>query len=124
MAHEQKACEFSQKRCLPCEGLTEALTQEETLNYLKALPQWELTEENGIQKIQRAFLFKNKYSDQLLFINAAAWMAQQENHHPDFFISFNRCLVIYYTHALKGLSENDFICAAKLNKIYAPDTTV
>jgi 4a-hydroxytetrahydrobiopterin dehydratase len=54
----------------------------------------------------------------MAFVNAIAWMAHQENHHPDLEVGYNHCLVRYSTHAIAGLSENDFICAAKVDQLH------
>jgi 4a-hydroxytetrahydrobiopterin dehydratase len=54
----------------------------------------------------------------MAFVNAAAWISHREDHHPDITVGYNQCCVEYWTHAIKGLSENDFICAAKLDKLF------
>lgn len=105
------------KTCLPCEGIGEALAQEEIKHYLQQLSDWKLNEDN--KKIFKNFQFKNFYHT-MHFVNAIAWMANLENHHPILEISYNYCLVHYSTHALHGLSVNDFICAAKIDLIYKP----
>lgn len=67
-------------------------------------------------EISRTFEFKNFY-ETMGFVNAVAWIANHEDHHPDIEVSYKRCLVRYSTHAIKGLSMNDFICAAKINEL-------
>ncbi len=74
------------------------------------------TEISHAKEIYRLFKFKNYY-ETIAFVNAVAWIANQEDHHPDMDVSYNRCLVRYTTHAIGGLSENDFICAAKINAL-------
>ena len=69
------------------------------------------------KKISKRFSFKNFYKT-MAFVNAVAWIANQENHHPDLEVGFNYCLVKYSTHAIDGLSKNDFICAAKVDAIF------
>jgi 4a-hydroxytetrahydrobiopterin dehydratase len=59
----------------------------------------------------------------MAFVNAVAWIAHQQDHHPDLEVSYKRCLVRYSTHAINGLSENDFICAAKIDALLAPPET-
>jgi 4a-hydroxytetrahydrobiopterin dehydratase len=66
--------------------------------------------------LHRIYTFKNYYQT-MAFVNALAWIAHQENHHPDLVVSYNRCEVNWSTHALKGLSINDFICAAKTDRL-------
>ena len=107
---------FDTKRCQACEGGVAPLNQEEAQRLLVAFPQWTLNETGT--EIHRTFTFQNYY-ETIAFVNAAAWISHQEDHHPDLEVSYNRCVVRYTTHAIKGLSENDFICAAKLNKLIA-----
>ena len=101
--------------CKPCEGGTPPLPQETIAGYLSTLPGWELTE----GQISRKFEFKNYYQT-VAFVNAVAWIAHTENHHPDMEVSYKLCIIRYSTHAVGGLSENDFICAAKVNALILP----
>ncbi|WP_455380790.1 4a-hydroxytetrahydrobiopterin dehydratase [Acidihalobacter prosperus] len=68
------------------------------------------------KSIEREFRFKNFY-DTMAFVNALAWIAHREDHHPDLEVGFNRCLVCYSTHAIEGLSRNDFVCAARADAL-------
>lgn len=68
--------------------------------------------------LTRTFRFKNYY-ETIAFVNATAYVSHQEDHHPDLLVLYNRCMVTYSTHSVGGLSENDFICAAKLNALLA-----
>ena len=74
------------------------------------LPGWELAEEG--RALLRTFAFKD-YHHTLAFVNALAWIAHREDHHPDLGVHYDRCLVRWSTHDVGGLSENDFICAAR-----------
>jgi 4a-hydroxytetrahydrobiopterin dehydratase len=103
-----------QKHCKPCEGGVEALSIDQAKKYLKDLPHWEIKEEGSA--IVRHYQFKNYY-ETMAFVNAIAWMAHQEDHHPDLEVGYNYCRVKYSTHAINGLSENDFICASKVNHL-------
>lgn len=67
-------------------------------------------------EMQRSFRFKNYYHT-IAFVNALAWIANQQDHHPDLEVGYNRCLVRFSTHSVDGLSENDFICAARLDAL-------
>ena len=107
--------ELKDKKCVPCEGGVAPLTKEEVKNKLDAIPEWK-TDASGHQLIERNFNFKNYYQT-MAFVNAIAWLAHQENHHPDLEVSYNHCRVRYSTHAIGGLSENDFICAAKVDTL-------
>lgn len=104
--------ELTQKRCLPCEAGVPKLTQEQIKNLLDKTPGWQLTTRKD--EIYRDFIFENFYQT-MAFANAIAWMAHTENHHPDMEIGYQHCKIRYSTHAIGGLSENDFICAAKVN---------
>ena len=106
-------CDLTNKNCKPCEGGVPALTQDEAKNMLKQLDGWEL---NG-NTISKTFTFKNYYQV-IAFVNAVAWMTHREDHHPDMSVGYNQCRVEYSTHAIGGLSENDFICAAKVDALF------
>lgn len=105
---------LNEKKCIPCEGGATALTQEQATRFLAQLNNWTLTP--GATEIFKKFVFKNYYQT-MAFVNAVAWIANQENHHPDLEVSYNACTVRYTTHAIAGLSENDFICAAKVDAL-------
>lgn len=102
--------DLTQKHCKACEGGVAPLTRPEAEQLLKKIQGWELN--NDATEIQRTIAFKNYYHT-MAFVNALAYIAHAENHHPDLVVSYNRCVVRYSTHAIGGLSENDFICAAK-----------
>lgn len=102
------------KRCLPCEGGVPALEPAKVKKLLKEISGWKAREDN--KEIQRKFNFKDYYKT-MAFVNAVAWISHEENHHPDLEVSYSSCLVRYSTHAIDGLSENDFICAAKVNAL-------
>ena len=108
--------DLTHKRCVPCEGGTSALTVAQAQTLLEQTPGWSLSD--GASEIHRTFEFKNYYQT-MAFVNALAWVAHQEDHHPDIEVGYKRCRVRYSTHAIKGLSENDFICAAKLNALFS-----
>lgn len=107
-------CDLQSKHCVPCEGGVPALTKEKVTSMLKELNAWEVNPEFTV--ISKRFSFKNFYKT-MAFVNAIAWMANQENHHPDMEVGYNYCVVKYSTHAINGLSENDFICAAKVDRL-------
>ncbi|MCW5589954.1 MAG: 4a-hydroxytetrahydrobiopterin dehydratase [Legionellales bacterium] len=108
--------ELTVKHCVPCEGGIPPLKADAVKNKLLDLNGWDVRDEN--KEIIRNFHFKNYYQT-IAFVNAIAWMAHRENHHPDLEVGFNHCLVRYSTHAVSGLTENDFICAAKVDQIFA-----
>lgn len=107
-------CDLSEKTCKPCEGGVLPLPPEEVDRLLRQLDGWEL---QG-KEITRTYLFKN-YHHTMAFVNATAWISHRENHHPDLLVGYNTCQVRYHTHAIDGLSENDFICAAKVDRLFS-----
>jgi 4a-hydroxytetrahydrobiopterin dehydratase len=112
--------ELSEKKCVPCEGGVAALTREEAEKLrAKLSPGWQLSDDakaGAPRLIRREFTFKNFYRT-MSFVNAIAHIANIEDHHPDLEIGYSYCRVVFSTHAIKGLSENDFICAAKVDRI-------
>ena len=104
--------DLTSRRCMPCEKGTPPLPGNEAQALLAALPGWEM----GDKEIFRKFDFKN-YCQTMAFVNAAAWVSHREDHHPDMTVGYNKCRVEYSTHAIGGLSENDFICAAKVDAL-------
>jgi 4a-hydroxytetrahydrobiopterin dehydratase len=107
------AADLASGKCKPCEGGVAPLKEQEIRNLLKQIPGWEHA--NG--RIAKSYSFKNYYQT-MAFVNAAAWISHREDHHPDITVGYNQCRVEYWTHAIGGLSENDFICAAKLDKLF------
>ena len=105
--------ELARKKCKPCEGGVAPLTAEQVRPMLKGLQGWAL---EG-KEIAKTYRFAN-YFETMAFVNAAAWISHREDHHPDMLVGYNKCRVSYVTHAIDGLSENDFICAAKLDALF------
>lgn len=109
--HEQ----LTAKRCRPCEGGVPALDTGTVKELMKALhPDWKVAADG--RSISRTFEFPG-YSRTIGFVNAVAWIANTEGHHPDLEVFYQRCVVKWWTHAVGGLSENDFICAAKVDRL-------
>lgn len=100
------------KSCAPCPPGTAAKTASEIDSALSELLGWML--EDGA--LQKTFTFKNYYQT-TAFVNAAAWIAHQEDHHPDITFGYKTCTIRYATHSIGGISDNDFICAAKTNAL-------
>lgn len=106
---------LSQKHCESCEGIGSALTLEQITQLMPQLNKaWQVSADH--QHITRSYSFNNFY-ETMAFVNAIAWIAHIENHHPDLNVGYNHCQVSFMTHALKGLSHNDFICAAKIDAL-------
>ena len=103
------------KKCVPCHGGVSALSGEEAKKKLGLLePEWQLVE--GGKALKREFKFADFYRA-MSFVNAVAHIANIEDHHPDLECGWGYCRVRYQTHAIGGLHENDFICAAKIDAI-------
>lgn len=99
-------------KCQACEGGVDPLSLDDAGVFLRQTPGWEI--DAGKMEINRTYTFSNFY-ETMAFVNALAWVAHLEDHHPDFEVGYKTCRVRYSTHAIKGLSVNDFICAAKVN---------
>jgi len=104
--------ELAHQRCRACTGETPALSQQAIDQRLAALPHWR---QSG-QWIERAFRFRD-YDQTMRFVNRVAALARHEDHHPVMEVGYRQCTVRYTTHAIKALSENDFICAAKVDTL-------
>lgn len=102
-------------KCIPCEGGVAPLTKPEAEKLLKDLEQaWSLSDDNTT--LTRRFEFKG-FNKTMGFVNAVAWIANQAMHHPDMKVGYNYCEIAFTTHAIEGLSQNDFICAAKVERL-------
>ncbi len=105
--------DLTRQQCKTYPKGSSPLTQKESENYLNELDSdWSLS---GNQSISREFKFQNYY-ETMAFVNVVAQVAHQQDHHPDMAVSYNTCHVTYSTHSVGGLSENDFICAAKTDR--------
>ncbi len=107
---------LSQQRCIPCEGGVAPLTPAEAETLLQQVHHWKLSENHD--SIHRTFDFSGFYKT-MGFINMVAWIAQQQGHHPDVQFGYKQCTITYSTHAINGLSQNDFICASLINDALA-----
>lgn len=106
--------DFSQKHCIPCEGGVPPLTPDKSKEYKNTLVDWELM--GGNQKIKKKFTFKD-FKQAMNFVNKVADIANEENHHPNISIFYNKVELELWTHAIGGLSDNDFIIASKVDKL-------
>ncbi len=107
--------DLRKERCKPCEGEQAPMIREASVNLMSQLDDgWKLAEDGS--GISRSFEFRDFYQT-MAFVNALAWIAHREDHHPDLEVGYGRCLVRFSTHAIGGLSQNDFICAAKVDDL-------
>jgi len=105
--------DLSSKRCIPCEAGTPPLGAAAAAELGKRVPAWKI---EGAKKISRDFTF-NDFREAMAFVNRVAEIAESEGHHPDIAVFYNRVRLTLSTHAIHGLSENDFIVAAKVDGI-------
>jgi 4a-hydroxytetrahydrobiopterin dehydratase len=105
--------ELAKKKCIPCEGDTPSLTEDEILEYITLVKGW-LVSDN--KKISKAYQFVN-FKHTMTFVNAVARIAEEEGHHPVMHIGYGSAEIELWTHAIDGLTENDFILAAKIDRL-------
>ena len=108
--------ELANRHCKPCEGGVAPLDPGQARELIKALHKGWVLSDDCLQ-ISRRFEFP-AYSRTLGFTNAVAWIAITEGHHPELIVNYGSCDVSYTTHAIDGLSDNDFICAAKIDRLW------
>jgi len=103
------------RACRNCPPGTPALDAEQARGLFGELDRdWRITDDG--KSLRRAFVFEDFYRT-MAFVNAVAWIASAEDHHPDLEVGYNYCRVAFATHSVGGLSENDFICAAKIDAL-------
>ncbi len=112
MSNNDKTTDLLKKKCVPCEGGAAPLSRMEAEDYLAQQPTWKL-DGAGI-RIFKEYKFKD-FIGAINFVNNVAEVANEEDHHPDIKINYNKVLLELWTHAIGGLSENDFIVAAKVD---------
>lgn len=95
-----------------CQSDVHSMSEPEIRNHLSAVSGWHLKE----GAIEKTFAFKNYY-ETIAFVNALAWICNTEDHHPDLGVTYDRCVVRFSTHSVRGISRNDFICAAKADAL-------
>jgi 4a-hydroxytetrahydrobiopterin dehydratase len=110
-----RADSLADKTCVPCRGEIPPLKGKELLRLSAQLPDWKVIEEHHIQK---TFLFPD-FRKALAFVNLVGEVAEQQGHHPDLALSWGRVDVKTFTHKIEGLTESDFILAAKIDRAYS-----
>jgi 4a-hydroxytetrahydrobiopterin dehydratase len=116
---DETSCALGAKKCVPCEGGVPRLREEEASRLLREVPKWALHHEmlERPASIHREWTFKD-FAEALAFVNRVGAVAEAENHHPDILIfEWRKVRLTLTTHAIKGLSENDFILAAKIDAL-------
>ncbi len=108
-----KTHDLTGKQCKPCARGTAPLSNAEADSLMGQLDGWQRHD----QILGKTFHFKDYYQT-IAFVNALAWLSHAEDHHPELAVSYNSCRIEYSTHSIGGLSENDFICAAKVDALF------
>ena len=109
--------ELSKKQCVPCEGGVDPAGSEEIERLHREVPDWDVVERDGEKQVERMFTFEN-FERALQFTNLVGQAAEDQGHHPVLVTEWGRVTVTWWTHAIGGLHENDFVMAAKTDDIY------
>ncbi len=109
--------ELSQMKCVACRRDAPQVTEAEIAEYLPQTPEWEIVERENIKRLERAFKFDD-FPQALSFTNKVGELAESEGHHPALLTEWGRVTVTWWTHKIRGLHRNDFIAAAKTDKLY------
>ncbi|MHA3963939.1 MAG: 4a-hydroxytetrahydrobiopterin dehydratase [Candidatus Thorarchaeota archaeon SMTZ1-45] len=110
--------ELASLKCIPCRGNQPPMKSEKIKLMLNSVSGW-IKSPDEIDKIEKQFKFRN-FKEAMIFVNKVAGIAEEEGHHPDIFIQWNKVTLTLWTHAIKGLFDNDFILAAKIDEIELP----
>jgi len=103
--------------CVACRSDAPTVTEAEIAELQPEVPDWEITEQEGIKKLNRVFRFDD-FAKALAFTNALGELAEEEDHHPALLTEWGRVTVTWWTHKIKGLHRNDFVMAAKADELY------
>ena len=109
--------ELINKKCEACRIDAPKVTDEEIPSLISQIPLWDIIEENNIKKLTCLFKFSD-YEQSLVFTNKVATLADEEDHHPQITLEWGKVKVIWWSHKIQGLHQNDFICAAKTDRLY------
>jgi 4a-hydroxytetrahydrobiopterin dehydratase len=109
--------ELIQMKCVACRGGEPRLTDSEIAELHPQVVEWSVVEREGIERLERVFKFQN-FAEALAFTNKAGEIAEEEDHHPAMLTEWGRVTVTWWTHKIKGLHRNDFIMAAKTDRVY------
>ena len=116
MSQSKTAADLAARSCKACQGKVARLDDRQVTQFLSGLPGWA----SSGNEIAKTYSFKDYYQT-MAFVNATAWISHHEDHHPDLEVGYNKCKIRYSTHSVGGLSENDFICAAKIDALIQND---
>jgi 4a-hydroxytetrahydrobiopterin dehydratase len=105
-------------KCVACRADSPRVTTTEIATYQPQVPDWQLVERDGIVQLERVFHLKN-FAEALAFTDQVGALAEEEGHHPAILTEWGRVTITWWTHKIKGLHHNDFIMAAKTDRVYA-----
>ncbi len=108
--------DLHQMKCVACRAGEPTVTDEEVKTFLPQIPDWQIKEVDGIKRLERVFKFKN-FTQALEFTNKVGAIAEEENHHPLITTEYGRTTVNWWTHKIGGLHKNDFIMAARTDRL-------
>jgi 4a-hydroxytetrahydrobiopterin dehydratase len=111
--------DLAQQQCVPCRGGEPPMTDAEIAAMAPQVPDWQVVEHGGIKRLQRVFTFPN-FAEALAFTTRVGQLAEAEGHHPALLTEWGRVTVSWWTHKIRGLHRNDFIMAAKTDRLYTP----
>jgi 4a-hydroxytetrahydrobiopterin dehydratase len=103
--------------CVPCRGDEPAATEKEIAEYRQQVPEWEIVERDGVNRLKRSFKFDD-FAQALGFTNRVGQIAEEEGHHPAILTEWGKVSVTWWTHKIGGLHRNDFVMAAKTDELY------
>ena len=109
--------DLTQFKCVPCRGGEPTVTDAELVEFVPQVPDWQIVEREGIQRLERVFKFKN-FVQAMAFTHRVGELAESEGHHPAILTEWGRVTVTWWTHKIRGLHRNDFIMAAKTDQLY------
>ena len=110
--------DLAQIKCVPCRGDEPRVNEAELAEFLPQVPEWKIVEREGIQRLERVFKFKN-FVQALTFTNKVGELAEAEGHHPAILTEWGKVTVTWWTHKIRGLHRNDFVMAAKTDRLYS-----
>ena len=109
--------DLTQFKCVACRGGEPTVTDAEIAEYAPQIPEWQIVERDNIKHLERVFKFKD-FVQALAFTNKVGEIAEAEGHHPAILTEWGKVTVTWWTHKIKGMHRNDFIMAAKTDRLY------
>lgn len=110
--------DLTQKQCEACRAGAPQATEEEIKEYMPQIPEWDIVDMDGVNQLQRVYKFKN-FAQALDFAVKVGEIAEAEDHHPSILVEYGKVTLTWWTHKIKGLHANDFIMAARSDKLYS-----